>query len=204
MTQYFMQKPDSPSDRQQITTRIHGVDLLFVSDSQVFSRKHIDFGTRLLISTTINDLTDRKAGRGRLLDLGCGYGVVGIVMKRVFPAMDVVLVDINERAVELARENAAANRCKFLQIDSSDAFNSVEGTFDVIMTNPPVRAGKATIFLFYEGSFERLAPGGALYVVLQKKQGAASSLKKLEELFHSCEVLGKDSGYWVMRAIKAV
>lgn len=203
MTHYFSPNPETPSERRMIEARIHGKDFQFVSDTQVFSRSHVDFGTRLMLETVISDLSLRELRRGRLLDLGCGYGVAGIVMKRVFPAMDVVLSDVNERAVELSVENAKSNQCAFLTIRASDGFESIEGDFQVIMTNPPVRAGKATVFSFYEGAFEHLATGGLLYVVLQKKQGAPSSLNRLTELFGNCEVLEKDSGYWVMRCIKS-
>lgn len=203
MAHYFSPTPDTPSDRQTIEARIHGMDFRFISDTEVFSRRHVDFGTRLMLETVISDLSKRELRRGRLLDLGCGYGVVGIVMKRVFPAMDVMLTDVNERAVELSKENAKANQCAFLNVSLSDGFEAIEGDFQVIMTNPPVRAGKATVFSFYAGAFEHLVPDGVLYVVLQKKQGALSSLNRLTELFGNCEVLEKDSGYLVMRSFKS-
>lgn len=203
MAHYFSPTPETPSERQMIEARIHGIDFRFVSDTQVFSRRHVDFGTRLMIDTVISDLSARELRRGRLLDLGCGYGVVGIVMKRVFPAMDVILADVNERAVELSKENAKSNQCTFLNISESDGFESIEGDFQVVLTNPPVRAGKATVFSFYAGASEHLVPGGVLYVVLQKKQGALSSLNRLTELFGNCEVIEKDSGYWVMRSVTA-
>jgi len=203
MAHYFSSIPETPSERQTIEARIHGIDFRFTSDTQVFSRRHVDYGTRRMLETAISDLSARELRRGRLLDLGCGYGVVGIVMKRVFPAMDVLLLDVNERAVELSGENAKANQCAFLNIKLSDGFESIEGDFQVIMTNPPVRAGKTTVFSFYAGAFEHLVPGGVLYVVLQKKQGALSSLNRLVELFGNCDVLEKDSGYWVMRSIKS-
>jgi len=128
--------------------------------------------------------------------------VVGIVMKRSFPSSDVTLADINTRALELSRENAAANNAAFVTILSSDAWDSITDTFDQVLTNPPVRAGKQTVFAFYEGAFEHLAPGGSIFVVLQKKQGAPSTEKKLAELFGNCEIVAKDSGYWILRAIK--
>ncbi len=203
VNQYFSARPDTVSERGRIDTRIHGVDLCFFTDTQVFSKKHIDFGTRLMLDAAIDDLSERGIRRGRLLDLGCGYGAVGITMKRVFPAMDVVMTDINERATVLARENAEQNHSKQIAILESDGVSAVEGNFDVIMTNPPVRAGKQTVFSFYEGAYAHLMKGGTLYAVLQRKQGAPSSKKKLEELFGSCEIIRKDSGYWIMKAVRA-
>jgi len=203
MAHYFDKNPTAPSDPNALEARFHGIDFFFSSDSAVFSKKQIDFGTKLLLDTAILDLHTRCIKKGRLLDLGCGYGVIGITMKRVFPAMDVVMADINERAIALSQENAKSNHSPFVSIVSSDGWSNLEGSFDVVMTNPPVRAGKQTVFAFYNGAFEHLCPGGFLYVVLRKQQGAPSSLTHLEELFGNCEILEKDAGYWIMRSQKS-
>ena len=115
---------------------------------------------------------------------------------------DVTGVDINSRAVALARENSQMNgvNCKFLSSDI--LFGVRDESFDIIATNPPVRAGKKTVFGFYEQSYNALNPGGYLYVVLQRKQGAPSTMEKLKELFGNCETLAIDGGYRVMRARK--
>ena len=203
MAHYFDEIPVTPSGPRTLEARFHGIDFVFTSDSDVFAKKQIDFGTKFLLDTVILDLHTRCIKKGRLLDLGCGYGVIGIVMKRVFPAMDIEMADINQRAVGLAQENAKSNHCPFVSIVSSDAWQGLKGDFDVVMTNPPVRAGKKTIFAFYDGAFEHLHPGGFLYIVLQKKQGAPSSMAHLEGLFGNCEIIDKDSGYWIMKSQKA-
>lgn len=202
MAHYFDEIPTSPSSPKSIDARFHGIDFVFESDSDVFSKRQIDFGTKLLLDTTILDLHTRCIKKGRLLDLGCGYGVIGITMKRVFPAMDVVMADINQRALALSKENAKTNHSSFITIVSTDGWEKIEGDFNVVLTNPPVRAGKKTIFAFYDGTFEHLLPGGFLYVVLQKKQGAPSSLSHLEQLFGNCEIMVKEAGYWIMRSQK--
>lgn len=202
MAHYFEEKPVTPSERREIESRFHGINFRFATDTDVFSRRAVDYGTRLLIDTALRVLPEEGFRGGRILDLGCGYGVVGIVMKRSFPSSDVTLADINTRALELSRENAAANNAAFVTILSSDAWDSITDTFELVLTNPPVRAGKQTVFAFYEGAFEHLAPGGSIFVVLQKKQGAPSTEKKLAELFGNCEIVAKDSGYWILRAIK--
>lgn len=202
MAHYFDKNPTTPSDPNALVARFHGIDFFFSSDSDVFSKKQIDFGTKLLLDTAILDMHTRCIKKGRLLDLGCGYGVIGITMKRVFPAMDVVMADINERAIALSQENAKSNHSPFVSIVSSDGWENLEGSFDVVMTNPPVRAGKQTVFAFYDGAFEHLCPGGFLYVVLRKQQGAPSSLTHLEKLFGNCEIMEKDAGYWIMRSQK--
>jgi len=115
--------------------------------------------------------------------------------------VDVTGVDVNRRAVALARENAVTNRtpCNFME---NDGISGIDKTFDFIATNPPVRAGKATVFRFYEESFEHMKEGSCLYVVLQRKQGAPSTEKKLIELFGNCETLAISGGYRVMKAVK--
>ena len=202
MTQYFDQNPTTPSDRKMISYRMNGINFEFYTDTSVFSRNDVDFGTNLLIDTIVKDVKSRGPRMERFADLGCGVGIVGIVIKSCFMAFDVTGVDINSRAVALARENALLNgvNCKFM---SSDILFAVrDERFDIIATNPPVRAGKKTVFAFYEQSYELLNPGGYLYVVLQRKQGAPSTMDKLKELFGNCETLSIDGGYRVMRSRK--
>ena len=203
MAHYYDENPQGESDRRVIQSRMHGMDFFFTTDSEVFSKKFLDFGSRTLLEAAIADLTECEKKKGKLLDLGCGYGPIGIIMKRVFPSMEVTMVDINNRALELARENAENNSVKCVDVHQSDGCSNVEGLFDVVLTNPPVRAGKQTVFSFYDGAFEHMAEGGRLYVVLQKKQGAPSSEKYLLEKFGNCDVIARESGYWIMRSVKS-
>ena len=203
MAHYYEENPQGESDRRVIQARMHGMDFFFTTDAEVFSKKFLDFGSRTLLEAAIDDLSENNRKKGKLLDLGCGYGPIGIIMKRVFPSMEVTMVDINNRAIELAKQNAETNSVKCVDVHQSDGCGSVEGLYDVILTNPPVRAGKQTVFSFYDGAYEHMAEGAFLYVVLQKKQGAPSSEKYLNEKFGNCEVIAKESGYWIMKAVKA-
>lgn len=202
MSHYFSEDKDTPSDRREITCRYNGVNFYLETDSDVFSKRMVDFGTDLLIKTAISNMKDRGIRDGRLLDLGCGYGVIGIVLQRVFHHIRVTLADINQKALDLSRKNAANNYTSHVDIVCSNGWGQIEECFDVVLTNPPVRAGKKVVFDFYKGAFEHLRPGGLLYVVLQKKQGAPSSVSFLEDLFGSCEILEKKSGYWIFCAEK--
>ena len=203
MAHYFDASPDTAQDRRMIDYRIDGTNFTFITDSSVFSRKEVDFGSNLLIEEVIRDVRESGRSGGTFLDLGCGAGVVGIVFKYKFMKFDCYGVDVNERAVSLANENAKKNGVdvKFVKSDVLEGIkNSVQ--FDVVATNPPVRAGKTTVFRFYEEAYDHMNKGAALYVVLQRKQGAPSTEKKLKELFGNCETLGIDAGYRVMKAVR--
>ena len=203
MAHYYEENPQGESDRRVVQARMHGLDFFFTTDADVFSKKFLDFGSRPLLEASIEDLSANNRKKGKLLDLGCGYGPIGIIMKRVFPSMEVTMVDINNRAIELAKQNAESNSVKCVDVHQSDGCSNVEGLYDVVLTNPPVRAGKQTVFSFYDGAYEHMAEGAFLYVVLQKKQGAPSSEKYLLEKFGNCEVIAKESGYWIMKSVKS-
>ena len=205
MAHYFDGDPVTAEKRKLITYRVNGIDFEFISDTSVFSRHQTDFGTDLMLKAVIEDIKknkDRITDRS-FLDLGCGIGTVGIVIKKCFMKMDVTGVDVNSSAVGLAVENAGYNGVKadFMVSDVLDKIPE-DKKFDYIATNPPVRAGKKTAFAFYEQAYAHLENGGSFYCVLQRKQGAPSTAAKLTELFGNCETLEIDGGYRVMKSVK--
>ncbi len=202
MSHYYDAKPETESKPKEISFRMKGIDFIFTTDSGVFSKSQLDFGTKLLLDTSISDLTLRGLKEYSILDLGCGYGPVGIVLKRAFPPVSITMADINERATNLAGSNAKANLVNYANIIISDGFANIKEDFDVILTNPPIRAGKKVVFEFYEGSYNHLNTCGVLYVVIQKKQGAPSSVDKLNVIFGNCEVIAREGGYWILKCIK--
>ena len=179
--------------------------IAFITDSGVFSRDRVDFGTDLLIRSL-------PPLGGRALDLGCGYGAAGISLALLNPGVEMWFSDINERAVELCRENYSnivAQSAKSLSVPIDKRVKCSEGLvefddlqFDSIITNPPVRAGKSKIFQLYGEAYGHLLNGGALYVVIQKKQGMQSTHKELERLFGNCKDIARKAGYHVLQAIK--
>lgn len=194
---YYSQQPDARHDRRTINTVLRGKDLRFTSDAGVFSKGDIDYGSRVLIEAMI--IPEGSA----VLDVGCGYGPIGISAALLAPKGHVTMLDINSRAVELARENALHNGIRNVTVMESDVLSALEGQqFDVILTNPPIRAGKAIVHQIFEEAYEHLKEGGTLWVVIQKKQGAPSAAAKLESLFPIVEEVGKDKGYRIMRAKK--
>lgn len=205
MAHYYDSMPETPSDRKFIDYRQNGINFRFVTDTNVFSRSDIDKGTDLMLEAAIADIKERGAHKGeRLLDLGCGYGVVSTVMKSVFMGFTVTAVDVNNRAVALTKENAELNRVSLKKAVASDVLSALdeEDMFEIVLTNPPVRAGKQTVFAFYDQAYEHMTEGAAIYVVLQRKQGAPSTEKKLIELFGNCETLAISGGYRVMKSVK--
>jgi 16S rRNA (guanine1207-N2)-methyltransferase len=161
----------------------------------VFSKKTLDTGTEILLKILLQETLS-----GSFLDLGCGYGPVGCVMASVHPELDVTLVDINHRAVADALHNAQQLGLD-LQGVVSDGLNELSRMFDGIAFNPPIRAGKQSIYNLYRQSKEHLTPSGALYVVIRKDKGALSHVTYLETLFSKVTLLTRDKGYHVYKAI---
>ncbi|MBB6675039.1 class I SAM-dependent methyltransferase [Cohnella nanjingensis] len=194
---YYTERPTVRSDKRTIAAELRGFRFQFTSDSGVFSRDGVDYGSRVLIG--MMEIPPAAA----ILDVGCGYGPIGLTAARLAPQGHVTMLDINERAAALSRENAALNGIGNVTVQTSDLYEAVEGQrFDVILSNPPIRAGKAVVHRILAEAKEHLKPGGSLWIVIQNKQGAPSARAKLEELFgeDAVEEIGKDKGYRIYRA----
>ncbi len=200
MSHYFTAEPPTGHQEKTIQFRQMGIDFTFVTDQSVFSRQRLDYGSACLLEAVERDDQPKT---GRLLDLGCGYGALGIILKRLHPALAVVMCDINKRAVALTRRNADINQTRFVDVVESDGMRQVEGTFDLIVTNPPIRAGKETVHRFFQEASERLNPAGSLFAVIRKQQGAPSALKRLQELFGEVSIVSRSAGYWVIKCVKS-
>ena len=190
---YFSPNPSSAHETRTFVYQAQNVTLCFETDSGVFSKSRVDKGAELLMKTL------PAAFNGRALDLGCGWGALGVWMAARWPGARVVMADINERAVHLAKENTRRNGLT-AEVIQSDGLDSIAGSFDLIAINPPVRAGKDTIFRLYAQSVSSLRENGAMYVVIQKKQGAESTLAFVRRLADDASVVAKSGGYWVIRA----
>lgn len=194
---YYSEKPEVESDQKDWSALLRDEKMNFYSDRGVFSKKEVDFGSQLLIETF-----NLPKQSGAILDVGCGYGPIGLSVARLDPERTVHMVDVNERALELSEKNAIRNKITNVKIYKSNGLEDVEETFAAVLTNPPIRAGKQVVHMIFEQAFEKLAEGGELWVVIQKKQGAPSAIEKLESLFDSVEVVEKKKGYFILLAKK--
>ena len=191
---YYTENPDSAHDIQEIRVTLLGEPFRFVTDSGVFSKKMVDFGSQVLLNT----LTFKEGET--LLDVGCGYGPLGISLAKVQGVLP-TMVDINNRALDLARQNALTNHVK-AEIFQSNIYEQVEGTFNHIISNPPIRAGKQVVHTIIEEAPNYLYPEGTFTIVIQKKQGAPSAKTKMQDVFGNVDVLKKDKGYYILRSVK--
>lgn len=193
---YYTNAPTSKHEERSVYAQVGSRYLVFETDAGTFSKQHLDPGSRLLIDTV-------PPMHGRCADIGCGWGPIGIALAVKNPDLSVEMVDVNERAVALAQKNAETNQVLNAHAFVSNALENVASGLDFCVTNPPIRAGKQVIYGFFAQACEKLVPGGALYIVIRKQQGAPSAIKYLSTLFPSVNTLEKEAGYWIIEAIKA-
>ena len=193
---YYTRNPESESRPATCEYVYRGVHLIFQTDAGVFSRGEVDTGTDLLLKALPEEMN------GDILDLGCGWGVIGISMARKWPDTRVTMADVNLRALDLSRENARRNGVAVTCLES-DGMTALRGrTFDAVITNPPIRAGKQVIYRMFAEAEEALEPGGVLFLVIRKQQGAESCIRYLQTLFAQVEKISKSGGFWVLKATK--
>ena len=196
MSHYYTDNSQLASSPRSFDYYFDNEKFIFTTDNGVFCKENVDYGSYLLIKNTF-----RQALGNRLLDLGCGWGPVGIIIKRFNPDIEVTAVEVNSRAVQLTNLNAVQNKTLIKACLCTDIL-TLNLLFDSIILNPPIRAGKVVIYDLYDKAYHTLRENGSLYIVIQKKQGASSSVNKLSELFKTVTVLDREGGYWVIQAIK--
>ncbi len=196
MSHYYSKEVDVKSDPSYFTFNYKNHTFKFKTDNGVFSKEYIDYGSFVMLNEFIPNNIDLP-----ILDMGCGYGPIGIVVSKLYNKKT-IMAEINERAYNLALDNVKTNNSNS-EVYNSNLYEKLEGMeFSSVITNPPIRAGKDIVFKIYEGAYNHLAINGELWVVIQKKQGAPSSMAHIKELFNNCEIVKRDRGYYILKAVK--
>lgn len=196
MGQYF-DNVDLPSKLVKTECFLLGNRFIFYTDNGVFSKDGLDFGSRLLLETIPQD----EVG-GKVLDMGCGYGVLGIVLNKL-TSCSVDMVDVNLRALHLASMNISENHCQNISVFESNVYENIHSKYSCIVTNPPIRAGKKVVYNMLMNASNYLEENGALFLVIRKEQGAKSLIIDLEKQY-TVEVLEKKKGFFILKCTKIV
>lgn len=198
---YYAANPTAKHDEHIIDYQINNIDLKFTTDAGVFSKMRVDYGSGVLIK----QMAEVDFPNSNILDVGAGYGPIGLFAAKFWPEQTVDLVDVNERGLNLAAQNAEVNDITNVNIYKSDVYDEVpsERKFGLIVTNPPIRAGKKVVSSILAGAKDHLVEDGVLLVVIQKKQGEPSARKLLKETFGNCTILIRDKGYYVLQAVNS-
>ena len=198
MQHYFISKDHKESDYFSYTDTINGKTYTFKSVDSVFSKDKIDDGTRVLLDTVLNEYDDIT---GKVLDFGCGVGVIGIVLKDNYENADVTMCDINKTCIELSSKNIKTNNVECTIIESN-LYENIKDNFDYIITNPPIKVGKEILFAVVSDGYLHLNNGGHMVLVIRKSHGEESMKKHMTNIFGNCEILKRDKGYYILRSIK--
>lgn len=193
---YSKTQENIKSEPKQYIFNFKNHSFKFNTDNGVFSKDYIDYGSFALLKEFIPNELDAP-----ILDMGAGYGPIGIVISKLYNKKT-IMCEINERAYNLILSNIKLNNSNSIAYNSNLYEKVIDIKFSSIVTNPPIRAGKDIVFAIYDGAYNQLLEGGELWVVIQKKQGAPSSKSHIEEIFGNCEIVAKDRGYYILKAIK--
>ena len=199
MEHYFIAKEHNKDDYFEFEAKCLDNNLIFKSCDDIFSKDRVDYGTNVLIEAVQKNFNLS----GDILDIGCGYGVIAIALAKVFSTANFYMADINQTAVELSQENIKKNNVENIkEILLSNGYENIKKSFDYIITNPPIKAGKENLLNILLGAYDHLNNNGKLVFVIKKKHGEDSVRKKLMEKFANVEILKRDSGYYILCASK--
>lgn len=194
MSQYFSNDKNIKNEDISLNYTFKGKELHFISNAGIFSKNRIDFGTNLLLNSI-------ELKGNRILDLGCGYGIVGVSVASVNNKYNVLSVDVNERAVEITNQNYKNNSIRNGKAIVNNAYRTLKEKFDMIITNPPIRAGKEVVYEMVLGGINHLNDEGEIWVVIRKDKGGLSLFKQMEEVYKNVQIINKKSGYLIIKGV---
>lgn len=197
MSHYFTDNRQLEHNRKEISFRFLGISYSFITDTGVFSKDKVDTGSTILLEAIA-----KEGIEGRVLDYGCGYGVIGIVLAKQF-GVEVVAADVNQRALELASENAATNQVKLEMVLIEDKVVFTH-KFSNIVLNPPIRAGKEVIYQMFSIAHDYLEDDGDFYIVIRKQHGAESAVRELKKMFPQVVIIQRDKGFQIVKSSKGL
>jgi len=197
MEHYFTNNENAISNEKEFQVNCLGKTYKFVTDNGVFSKGELDFASKLLIETFLD-----TNPVGNVLDVGCGYGALGVIIGSQLPNSEIHMVDVNLRALDLSKRNAKLNKVGNVQVYASNCYEGVEVKFSNIISNPPIRAGKKTVHRILIEAIEYLEESGTLTIVIGKQHGAESAKKKMAEVFGNAEMIERKKGFWIIQSIK--
>ena len=191
MGHYFSNDDNLKSDIKEFYLTLNGEKFKFYTDNGVFSKEKLDFGSRFLIEIVLKENIS-----GNILDLGCGYGVIGIILNKILN-VPVTMIDINKRAIHLTKMNIKENNCTNINSFISDGYLEVDKKFNYIISNPPIRVNKKKLYDLIKTSKEYLLEDGKIYLVIRKEQGAKTFIRDFNSLY-KIDILGKKKGFYVI------
>ena len=197
MPQYFEKNENLIEKPMIVKYEFLGKSFSLHTNTGVFSKDKIDDGTYAFLKV----LVPRHLS-GKILDVGCGYGALGLTLASFEPEAYFTLIDVNDRALELCKKNIKSLNLNNVTCLQSDVYQNVEGLFNSIVINPPIRAGKKVIYSMFAGAYDHLIDGGSLFIVIRKSHGAHSACDYITSIFGSCTLLKKDKGYYIYESKK--
>ncbi len=196
MGQYFENDNNIKSQISEIKYTYYGKEIIYKVDNGVFSKSRVDFGSNVLLQA-LPKFTDEK-----VLDMGSGYGTIGLAIAKAFEKTSVMMCDVNLRAINLTKININLNSITNASVIESNTYEHIDDKFDIIISNPPIRAGKEVVYDICLNATKYLKENGKVFFVVQKKQGADTLIKKMKEVYQEVIIIEKKNGYYVIQGNK--
>ena len=195
MEHYFTNNKNLKENINEINAKVKDTEFVFYTDNGVFIKKGLDYGTRVLLENI--DLSNKLS----FLDVGCGCGPIGIYISKQKKNYTVDMIDVNEKAVNLVKKSLLKNKIDNANVFISDVYENIKNKYDMIITNPPIHAGKTKVYEIIRGASNYLNEKGELWIVIRKDQGAKSLIKDMNDIYNF-EIVKRDNGFYILRANK--